>query len=125
MELNMGIQVLSAVCGVALAGSVYMAGWGSSPCCNMAGMASDECPACAAQVVLMDAAATAPAAGVDVKNTKCLVTGEDVGKSTETIAYDGKLYHICCHDCVADFQKDPTKYVKAIEADPAKFGVKK
>ncbi|MGN6367045.1 MAG: YHS domain-containing protein [Phycisphaerae bacterium] len=67
---------------------------------------------------------TAPAA-VDVKNTKCIVAKDDVGDSKDTVTYQGKMYHICCPDCKDKFNADPEKYVKALEKDPAAFGVKK
>jgi YHS domain-containing protein len=100
------------------------------------GPAADEvgvgCPGCKSTesektVVTADAAATAPAAEkVDVKNTKCLVMkGDDVEDSKETVEYQGKVYHLCCSKCAKKFNKDPEKYVKAFEADPAAYGVKK
>ncbi len=39
-------------------------------------------------------ATTQPA--VDVHNTKCIVSGDDVGSSKLTAVYDGKIYHFCC-----------------------------
>jgi YHS domain-containing protein len=67
---------------------------------------------------------TAPAA-VDVKNTKCIVANDDVGDSKLTVTYEGKIYHLCCADCTEKFNADPAKYVKALEKDPAAFGVAK
>jgi YHS domain-containing protein len=62
---------------------------------------------------------------VDVGNTKCVVTGDDVGASKLIGVYQGKIYHFCCSDCPAEFQKDPAKYAALVAADPAKYGVKK
>ncbi len=67
-------------------------------------------------------AATQPA--VDLHNTKCIVSGDDVGDSKLTETYNGKIYHFCCADCPAQFKKDPAKFEKAVAADPAKYGVK-
>lgn len=96
-------------------------------------VAEDTCPACetaAAQVITADAStppstapATAPAL-VDVKNTKCVVMPDDTA-SEKTVEYKGKLYHLCCSECVESFNKDPKKFVDALEANPAKYGVGK
>jgi YHS domain-containing protein len=71
-----------------------------------------------------NAPATQPAAAVDLHNTKCPVSGDDVGDSKITETYNGKIYHFCCADCPATFKKDPAKYEKAVAADPAKYGIK-
>ena len=65
--------------------------------------------------------ATHPA--MDMHNTVCPVSGDKVESSRLTETYDGKIYHLCCNDCVKPFQKDPGKYSKAIADDPAKYGV--
>ena len=67
---------------------------------------------------------SADSAKIDVKNTQCIATGDAVGDSTTTVEYQGKVYHLCCGDCVKDFNAAPEKYIKALEANPAKFGVK-
>ncbi len=67
-------------------------------------------------------ATTQPA--VDMHNTKCLVSGDDVGDSKLTATYDGKIYHFCCDSCPEAFKKDPAKYAKAAADDPAKYGIK-
>jgi YHS domain-containing protein len=43
-------------------------------------------------------------------NTKCPVSGEPID-STITVVQDGKVVAFCCKDCVADFKKDPAKYM--------------
>ena len=80
---------------------------------------------------LGDAAATAPATApatqaaiVDVKNTRCVVSPDDDVVPEWTSVYQGKLYHFCCKGCKGEFDLHPDKYVKALEADPAKYGVK-
>jgi YHS domain-containing protein len=107
--------VVATLCGISLSYSVYQAGWG------MHGHDSHGAPA------TKHVAKTIPAGVVDMKNTKCLVLDMamgDVGKGDLLfVTYQGKAYHICCEDCESIFNKEPEKYVKAFEADPAKFGV--
>jgi|GEM_PF-652209 len=62
---------------------------------------------------------------IDVGNTKCLLMPDDNVDATKFVVYQGKKYHFCCGGCVKKFNKDPEKYVKAFEADPAKYGVTK
>jgi YHS domain-containing protein len=83
--------------------------------------------AAAAPAVHADSPTTAPAAAlaaVDVKNTKCIVAKDDVGDSKLTVTYKNKIYHLCCDDCKEKFNADPETYVKALEKDPAAYGVK-
>jgi YHS domain-containing protein len=61
---------------------------------------------------------------IDLHNTKCAVTGDDVGSSKLTAIYQGKIYHFCCDDCPTAFKKDPAKYAAEVAANPAKYGVK-
>ena len=72
----------------------------------------------------MSATTTATAPAVDAGNTKCAVDPDGKVKPGVTAEYNGKIYHFCCADCLADFNKDPAKYAKAIASDPAKYGVK-
>jgi YHS domain-containing protein len=72
-------------------------------------------------------ASTEPAArtaAVDLHNTVCPVSNDPVETSKLTQTYDGKVYHLCCADCSKPFKNDPGKYAKAVDADPAKYGVK-
>ena len=62
-------------------------------------------------------------AAVDVHNTVCPVSGDKVETSPLTETYDGKVYHLCCKDCVKPFEQNPGKYAKAIADDPTKYGV--
>ncbi|HEY4329217.1 MAG TPA: YHS domain-containing protein [Phycisphaerae bacterium] len=107
--------LVAGLCGLSLTGSVYMAGWGSM-CRSSSTEAADCC-------MTSEAALSLPAGVVEVKNTKCIVMGDDVGTSTNFVTYQGKAYHICCKDCIEAFNKEPEKYVKALDAAPAKFGV--
>lgn len=72
----------------------------------------------------MAAAEAASVTTLDMKNTMCIVQKEPIGTSTLTVDFQGKAYHICCGDCVAEFKKDPEKFVKALEAKPLDFGIK-
>ena len=67
---------------------------------------------------------TTQPAPIDLHNTKCPVSGDDVADSKLSAVYDGKIYHFCCDSCPADFKKDPQEYAKLVAADPAKYGVK-
>ena len=54
---------------------------------------------------------------LDVGNKICPVSGAPVGESKVTYTYKGKLYHLCCNDCVAVFKKDPKKYSAIAEKE--------
>jgi YHS domain-containing protein len=45
--------------------------------------------------------------------TTCPVSGEvfTVASDSPKVEFEGKTYFFCCNDCVADFQKDPAKYI--------------
>ena len=49
--------------------------------------------------------------------TKCLVTDEafEHGKPY-TFVRDGQEIKLCCKDCLADFKKDPAKYLAKLNA---------
>jgi YHS domain-containing protein len=66
----------------------------------------------------------APMSAIDLRNTVCPVTGDKTTESKLVEVFDGKVYHLCCSDCPKDFEKDPTKFAKAVAADPAKYGMK-
>jgi len=79
--------------------------------------------AVAADPPAADQPATQPAA-VDLKNTVCPVSGEDIGDSKLTVTYNNKVYHFCCDGCPAKFNKNPEKFAKRVADDPGKYGVK-
>ena len=54
------------------------------------------------------AATTQPAA--KPVNTKCPVSGDPVDPAI-TVVQDGKTVAFCCKDCIAEFKKDPAKYM--------------
>ena len=53
-------------------------------------------------------------------NATCPVTDEKVDPDVATTQYKGKTVGFCCADCVKDFNKDPAKYMKKVEAEEAK-----
>src|SRR5256885_5411828 len=52
-------------------------------------------------------------------NTTCPLTDEKIDPAVTT-QYKGKTVAFCCADCIKDFNKDPEKYMKKIEADNKK-----
>lgn len=52
-------------------------------------------------------------------NAVCPVT-DDKADPAITTAYKGKTIAFCCEDCVKDFNKEPTKFIKKVEAEEAK-----
>ena len=46
--------------------------------------------------------------------TTCPVTGGKIDKSLY-VDHDGKRIYLCCKDCVAPVQKDPAKFINAME----------
>ncbi len=61
-----------------------------------------------------------PDAGVvNVGNKVCPVSGESIGSMGDAfkVQHDGKEYNLCCKMCVKDFEKNPEKYIKIVEAE--------
>jgi len=60
---------------------------------------------------------TKPAPKPD-KMTTCPVSGDKLGEMGKpyVFEYKGHEVKLCCPDCKKDFQKDPAKYMKKIEA---------
>ena len=54
----------------------------------------------------------------DYALTTCVVSGEDLGAMDRRVAYtyDGAEVQFCCDDCIAEFQKDPAKYMAMVRA---------
>ena len=52
----------------------------------------------------------------------CLVSDEKLAKGDPLIIYQGREIRVCCEGCVKDFQKEPEKYLKLIEAEEARKG---
>ncbi len=53
---------------------------------------------------------------VAVGNGLCPVTGEKIDKKSDvTYEYKGKVYRFCCRACIAEFKKDPEKYIEKMK----------
>jgi YHS domain-containing protein len=52
------------------------------------------------------------------KMTTCPVSGDKLGEMGKpyVFEYQGREVKLCCPDCKKDFEKDPAKYMKKIEA---------
>ena len=52
------------------------------------------------------------------KLTTCPVSGEKLGEMGKPLVftYQGQEVKLCCKNCKKDFDKDPAKYIKKIEA---------
>lgn len=49
-------------------------------------------------------------------NGVCPVTGEKIDKNSEvTYEYKGKIYSFCCQACIAEFKKNPEKYIEKMK----------
>ena len=53
------------------------------------------------------------------KAEQCPVTGEEADTKGVSYEYKGKVYHFCCASCIADFKKDPEKYIKKMKGEAA------
>lgn len=57
-------------------------------------------------------------AAINVGNKICPVSGEKIDEKIKTTyEYEGKVYNFCCPMCVADFKKDPEKYIKKVKEE--------
>src|SRR4051794_32135627 len=61
-----------------------------------------------------DMKAAMASGAVDLGNSVCPVSGDQIGDSKFIEVYNGKVYHFCCSDCPKDFKKDPEKYAKLV-----------
>ena len=43
--------------------------------------------------------------------TKCVVSGDDLGDKPYVFTHNGQKVKLCCKDCLAEFNKDPDKYM--------------
>lgn len=46
----------------------------------------------------------------------CVVTDDELKKDAFTYVYQGREIKLCCDECKKDFEKEPAKYVKILEA---------
>ena len=54
---------------------------------------------------------------LDVGNKYCLLSGDKVS-GKHFAEYQGKRYGFCCNQCIKKFNKDPGKYIAALEEKP-------
>ncbi len=54
---------------------------------------------------------TQPVATAIPVNMNCMVEKDDKANPAITYDYQGKTYAFCCKDCLAEFKKDPQKYL--------------
>ena len=57
----------------------------------------------------------------------CVVSGEKLGSMGDpyVFTYEGRQVKLCCDGCLADFKKDPAKYLKKMDEADAKEAQKK
>lgn len=54
------------------------------------------------------------------KDELCPVSGEKADANGDiAFEYKGKVYHFCCASCVADFKKDPEKFIGKMKGEAA------
>ena len=57
------------------------------------------------------------AAAKPYPRTKCLVTDEGFNHGKPyTFVHQGQEIKLCCEDCLADFKKEPAKYLSKLNA---------
>lgn len=80
-----------------------------------------------------DAKQPAPAAQAkaDYPLTTCVVSDEKLGGMGDAVEYiykeagkPDRLVKFCCKDCIADFEKEPAKYLKKLDEAAAKAAKK-
>ena len=83
--------------------------------------------ACATASLAADKPATDPKAATARPYVlkMCLVSDEKLDKGDPTFIYKGREIRVCCEGCVKDFQKEPEKYLKLIEAEEKKLAADK
>jgi YHS domain-containing protein len=62
-------------------------------------------------------ASTQPASAATSRpvNTMCPIMSDNKIDPAVTFVYKGKVYGFCCSDCIADFKKDPEKYIAKLK----------
>jgi len=99
MSRNVWGVVLLSVVGVIVTSAAYADG---GACDTNSGVNADE-----------PKAAVEPAKAIKLQVT-CPVTGGKIDKSLY-VDHDGKRIYLCCKNCIAPVQKDPAKFIKAME----------
>lgn len=60
--------------------------------------------------------ATTPVLADEYPLKTCVVTGEKLDSDAYDYHYQGRLVRFCCKSCIEKFNKDPQKFLKAIDA---------
>lgn len=78
------------------------------------------------------AADTQPAPAKPYPLTTCVVSDDKLGEMGKPVEYTYKqaghpdrTIFLCCKDCIADFTKEPAKYLAKLDAAEAKAAAKK
>ncbi len=84
-------------------------------------------PGCPASGAPPQAPSQAPAASAMKEKSICPVMLEEVEDTSEAAYsdYKGKRYYFCCPACKPKFDKNPRKYIRALERQSAAQGGKK
>jgi YHS domain-containing protein len=61
-----------------------------------------------------EAVTAEPAAATNFQTTCPIREGRKIDRSI-FVDYQGKRVYFCCHGCPAEFNKDPARYIKAME----------
>jgi len=90
----------------------FLLAFGLASCANPTPVATAESAAASAKVSKKTAAKPKP---YPLKT--CLVTGDDLDDMDDrvSIVYEGQTFEFCCKPCLKKFNKNPGKYVKALE----------
>jgi YHS domain-containing protein len=82
----------------------------------MPGAGAAPAPAAGAPAAAAGYTEMTPSANYPLKT--CVVSGEKLGGmgKTKAISYQGREVQFCCGDCIADFMKEPAKYLAMLDA---------
>jgi len=66
----------------------------------------------------LSSAAETPSEGKPYPLKTCVVSGEKLGSMGKSFVHthDGREVQFCCKACLKDFNKDPQKYLKKLDA---------
>ena len=51
-----------------------------------------------------------PDGTIQLNNTVCPVSGDEIAKNSESLKHDGVVYKFCCSMCSGKLEKNPEKY---------------
>jgi len=79
-----------------------------------AGCGSEKQESQPAETGAMEMAAESHPVGEGMVQTTCPVMGGKINRAIYA-DHDGKRVYFCCQACVAEFEKDPEKYIRKLE----------